>query len=702
MFPLTQLLLIAILYSAHIAECAVAGLRTKTGRVLTSDDLQRYFPSRSLSDISSRLFEVTPSGRLIGESIDIDLRKVAGSARPVEVPRHASLVIDGVTTRPNSGGARLRKGPRFIVAENANGDVLAIWGPHIVLRPVNTRAHPGLFFTSVHDAAVNLHDDIATWNTSEYPRAADAHDYPALNAVTMPCEASGAPGRNVEVAIAFDSDFCASHGGSASDAEAAIRTLVAAASEPFSASSCLKLVASHIDAYCDKANDPYMSLKGLDAAKILEGFRSMWTSDKTDLSRDVAYFISGFEDGTMTAGRAYVGAACSNMVGFGWAEGDSPFILAHELGHSLGADHDSEGLMSAMLGPGIEMKFSGASMDSIMKFVDDPSRASCIAESGKQTSETNDKTMRSQSPRPSKSSEPSTLPTSSSSAMPSMEPSPSSSVMPSMEPLPSSSVMPSMEPSPSPEASLPLMSMSGAASPMLSPTQLDPDLPMPSMMPDSTESAMPSMSMSIPPVEETNSPKRVPSPSKTAPTTKMRPTPDSMSGTCYANSGPDAMFGCTDFSSIGHVVTMTGSAHVRIRQMASQFDIRLNVVNESRAMVRLSEIHVRLTADRKNLETAVIRRVTLANEGSYEATVSVPAIEVPAPPMEDSCCNLPLYIYTAVSIRRTMDMGSYSTSHVESVGGGFFETKVVCENVCAKRRGSAVLSVDGCPMCEDS
>lgn len=196
-------------------------------------------------------------------------------------------------------------------------------------------------------------------------------------ATTPRCDHPDAIQLRVRLSVAFDTHFC--HTASSSDdpqqhvhAVKKVHAMINSANSIYSSATCVHFHLSHIDGYCNSTLDPYVSLSAPGQApdSILSGFVSLWTSAHSARSQDLTFFLTGSNDGSATAGRAFLSGVCSEFVSFGYCEGDSALVFSHELGHSLGANHDSEGLMNAVLSQHTYPVLSRRSLSQIVTFVD--------------------------------------------------------------------------------------------------------------------------------------------------------------------------------------------------------------------------------------------------------------------------------------------------------------------------------------------
>jgi hypothetical protein len=158
----------------------------------------------------------------------------------------------------------------------------------------------------------------------------------------------------IEVAIAFDSTFCVSHdGGRASRQE--IERIVARSSLLYGQQGvCAKIVISHLEGFCTDGEDPYRA--GVDLNDIgcqneglLNVFRDFWNSNRALVRRDAAHLFYARDLAGSSIGCASTRTLCrsrdaygANQMGFSSDEQRRAILLAHELGHNVGAlQHES-------------------------------------------------------------------------------------------------------------------------------------------------------------------------------------------------------------------------------------------------------------------------------------------------------------------------------------------------------------------------
>jgi len=120
-----------------------------------------------------------------------------------------------------------------------------------------------------------------------------------------------------------------------------------------------------------------------DAHNLLDDLRDYWRAREVNTHRDTVHLLTGRNLEGYTVGYAGVGVLCSDSWGYGLSEdlesmSWTSLIVAHELGHNFGADHDSSGsnyLMSASLGSSTLREFSAVSLSEIRSHLE---HADCV------------------------------------------------------------------------------------------------------------------------------------------------------------------------------------------------------------------------------------------------------------------------------------------------------------------------------------
>lgn len=171
--------------------------------------------------------------------------------------------------------------------------------------------------------------------------------------------------RQVDLAVAYESTFCAQYNNDRDRADQAVVLLVELVSQRYrQVGLCVALRLSRLEGHCDDDADPYaqgnlVSEQGpvdtehsgcQEINGLLDGFRHYWNAERTHVRRDVAHLFTGtplVRDHTSSSiGCASQGTVCDHDSAYGidyvtytdWVK-YRVTLVAHELGHNLGARH---------------------------------------------------------------------------------------------------------------------------------------------------------------------------------------------------------------------------------------------------------------------------------------------------------------------------------------------------------------------------
>ena len=155
----------------------------------------------------------------------------------------------------------------------------------------------------------------------------------------------------IEIAIAYESSFCARKGGETNAANA-VQQIVAIASNLYQNNFCCKIQISYMEGFCNPTIDPYkasviLNKSGCSGNGLLTFFSSFWSKNRRSVKRDSAHLFSGTglecSNNGCVIGCGYIKAICDSV--YGYAVNYITFtsdvqmqtiLFAHELGHNAG------------------------------------------------------------------------------------------------------------------------------------------------------------------------------------------------------------------------------------------------------------------------------------------------------------------------------------------------------------------------------
>ena len=387
-----------------IASSIALEIRSPSGRLIPPSLLYHRLPRSSTPhphlNPSDHIYEII-SNHVKGYDINLDI--FSETSRIHTNPRDSGFtyVENGAEARRLSRSSHVRMGNRYTVMygdrnSEERHDVIAVHGHGLKLVPLDRDNYPGILVNIGSRSRLQPGgDDIIR---IKLPEDVDFGDEPTIetevdatdNTTRQLSFRQSSPCQNgvrhyFEVAIAYDHTFCAMFGGDSDAANAFIQSVVDTANIAYKKDTCIEVCLVHVESNCQAAKDPYKDFDNFPASfppcnttrgaftpcdpssYILYNFRTYWNDNRGSVHRDAAYLFTGFEDGTSVAGVAFLSAACGS-VGYGWIEGTSALVFAHEAGHTLGADHSGSGIMVAS---GISQSdFSAQSQTDFQNYID--------------------------------------------------------------------------------------------------------------------------------------------------------------------------------------------------------------------------------------------------------------------------------------------------------------------------------------------
>lgn len=325
------------------------------------------------------MYELTDNV-LRGPELYLDLKSDLLPGTVKRTSASPTVVLNGVSRASSSGTLKTVRAKSYsVIIDDETDQVLAVTGNGVVLTPLQKAQFPGIFVNKMalskprSDLASDLRilgkDDRVTEEVRSF-----------VGTTTRQAAGSCASGTThfLEIAVAYDNTFCALYDDKERVATEALQEVVDKANEAYAINTCVQLALVYVEAHCDDSNDPYKGFSNLSPQGILNSFQRIWVDSRDNIERDAAYIITGFPDGTSVAGIAYISAACSNRNGYGWIEGPSSIIFAHEVGHTLGGQHTSSGIMGAVATSGTKPSFSAQSVQQFNNYIDNFGGSACM------------------------------------------------------------------------------------------------------------------------------------------------------------------------------------------------------------------------------------------------------------------------------------------------------------------------------------
>ncbi|MFN0056845.1 MAG: M12 family metallo-peptidase [Planctomycetota bacterium] len=214
--------------------------------------------------------------------------------------------------------------------------------------------------------------------------SAAAQSAPAVEGDSAPPIAAGTLLRVLEIAVDADQEFYARYGaGSVAEIEATLNEVDGIMRAELGVT--LSIVSIHTWV---SEPDPYTATA---ASTLLQELRTAWTMSFPEVDRDVVHLFTGKDLDGSTVGIAYTSVICVTSFAYGLSQdlvssAYMPLLTAHELGHNLGAGHDTSGtspqyVMYPSLSSQVLDEYSDGSTTQILAYLDTVSCLEQIEES---------------------------------------------------------------------------------------------------------------------------------------------------------------------------------------------------------------------------------------------------------------------------------------------------------------------------------
>jgi len=330
-------------YDVATLEAAARAGKPFTMRILGVDRVLELSPSR----LRAQRFEVSTIGARSAPSV----AKAADRCYKGQVDGDPESVVRLAFTRAGLRGFIATEGGRVFIEPASTA--AAARGAKRVRHKLSTDADtdPG-YIAGCAALGTSASTGGASGNVS-----AESHDEPLAAAAEL---------RSVEVFVVADYELSERYGDGISEF---VESVINGASGIFASELGVELTLAGIRVWSTPA-DPFTQS---DATLLLDELRTLWRANEAETARDTVHLLTGRGLDGGIVGYAGVGVICSDRWGYGLSEdlgslGWTTLVVAHELGHNLGAGHDPSGsnfLMAPSLGSNTLRQLSASSRSEI-------------------------------------------------------------------------------------------------------------------------------------------------------------------------------------------------------------------------------------------------------------------------------------------------------------------------------------------------
>ena len=323
--------------------------------------IRLHIPDVPFSHLPHIIFEHDPITQVLSSHhVKINISQLA--------PEGKFITSDNVT-------AFIRSGYGYTFAfEKTSRHLIACWGPSLQLHPVDLVLFPGVMINSAtykaptfFDEDDSVHKDLVFHGLQ---RALHSRNRHAKDCFSI---------KELTFRLVMTSSFCKMYGKDCDVAKQVIAALFHRISELFIHSACVRILGKFphssflLKSYVDEQSVIRCASKKTCVARnaILSSIL------RYESDRHSAALFTGYSIPNSTLGGAtFRSIPCSTRAL--WTIGSSDVVLAHEIGHILGASHDRSGIMMPIVDHSQPLELSTASQAQIMQFIQRSSTAWCL------------------------------------------------------------------------------------------------------------------------------------------------------------------------------------------------------------------------------------------------------------------------------------------------------------------------------------
>lgn len=386
--------LLPVVFSAlmFVVHSEILKIKTRSGVSIPFSTFQHYTNFLNADEITDRIFELRNLVLTTSTAL-LDLEEHTSEPELIS-SRKATIVVDGkIVPHTSKYDTYLRRGSNYNVAISGVGQVVGIWGPEMVLKPIHPKKFPNVFINVYRlKTDMRLEERLYFGNdTKTISKGANEKRIFSVGITTSEegisgtafssstkqtsCSTSGSC-RKVRVAAVGDSYLCTQYGG-VTGAISRLTARIYIASVPYESQTCLKIVPVYFEFSCTSSSDPYRDYTS-NPDTILDKFTLYWKTYRSSVVRDLAHFFPGPYVNDGLSGNSWIGTACSKSAGYAWSEDQEPAVIAHGVGHNLNCDHTSTGIMKPSWSRGDPLHFSTSSVNTITSYVDSIGSSTCV------------------------------------------------------------------------------------------------------------------------------------------------------------------------------------------------------------------------------------------------------------------------------------------------------------------------------------
>lgn len=331
--------------------------RTVSGKDIPVHAVRSHFPTVHTGVLPHAIFELNLDSSIRNHFKSFNIADLAPNLEKIQVSHEVHTTI------------RFGNSHTFAF-HGRTGALIAAWGPGIQLHPLDSSRYPNVYVNSLALQGLELNENTSTQlKTSMKSTAGPLKSCVILN--------------ELKIQTFLTNRFCEMFNNDSDTCVQVVTALYHRVSRLFMSTSCTiinaRVINNERNTTFQYPNPEGMSKCATEKGCIPSSFilKNFIYSEDEYLEILVLFTGYGVPNSTL-AGAAYRSTPCASAGRYIWTVRHDDVVLAHELGHLLGAEHDQQGIMRHTLDYNSPLLFSEKSIAVIRRFVFRDKRSSCL------------------------------------------------------------------------------------------------------------------------------------------------------------------------------------------------------------------------------------------------------------------------------------------------------------------------------------